>query len=61
MAKFEVMFSVYSYIGPGHSKIDPNLMNRKQVVEANGPQTARKLVEAQYGPNCRTFGAQPVR
>lgn len=61
MASFEVTFTVYTKILPsGATTANPNMMNQKTTVQANNALTARSLVESQYGPNCKTFGARQL-
>lgn len=60
MARFEVTFSIFEQNEPGKASIGSTLTtNLKQIVEATNSIQARKIVEAQYGSLCRTYGASP--
>lgn len=61
MASYEVTFTVYTKIFPsGSTTSNPNMTGQKTVVQANNALAARQLVETQYGPNCKTFGARQL-
>lgn len=61
MASFEVTFTVYSKVYSGGATVSTSaLTNQKTTVQANNHQAARALVESQYGPNCKTFGARQL-
>jgi hypothetical protein len=61
VAQYEVTFSVFKSNEPGKASIGSSTMtNLKTVVEATSPGQARAMVEAQYGSNCKTYGARPL-
>lgn len=61
MARFEVTFTVYEQHEVGKASVSSSLLtNQRTTVEATNSIVAQKLVESQYGPKCKAFGARQV-